>query len=500
MNTKSKVLVGRAMGGGRLRATAAAASFGLLCAMHGAPAMAAGGVDLAALLAATPAGGWVKANLGAFSDAWLLPGTPGALPDQSHTNPASVVSAWGSMAWDSKRGNLLVWGGGHANYIGNEMYIWESATGRWTRGSMPSRIEPFTGPGVDPRTWLVVDDAAPQSAHTQQSNLYLPVNDMFITYGDMVYNTGAGFQVRDSSGQLVKAGPWMWDPTKANANQVGGTTGSGYDPSAVGGNMWLNRATTATGNSGYVNGLFQNNSTAYRTENGQDVVYITKQSQYNTWPDLLRYKVGDVRNGGADTWELVGVSVNAGSGPSAAAIDTRANLYVHTAYVVPGLFELNVWDLSKSGATNVDIGINLVLGNGSEFAIPEGAAIQYNPADGGLWLWDGVDRGSVYRTQVTYNADGSLATTWVVEKLASTTAAQPDGDYMRGVNGHWKYVESLGAFVALDDFDTATGDAGVWFYKPDVGVLPAVPEPATWLMWLAGLGLVCTLRARRHVG
>jgi hypothetical protein len=194
---------------------------------------------LRSLLDATPIGGWVQANIGLYSSATATGAS--RMPLQSYTNPASVVIPWSSMAWDSTRGQIYIWGGGHANYIGNEMHVWRGTTGNWSLGSLPSRIEQVYSAADPNRTFLVVDDAAPMSAHTFDGNVYLPVNDMFLTFGDAVYNTGNGFQVRDSQGNLTKAGPWMWDPRKADSTKVGGTTGSGYDPTVLGGEMWTNR-------------------------------------------------------------------------------------------------------------------------------------------------------------------------------------------------------------------------------------------------------------------
>src|SRR3954447_17426658 len=68
---------------------------------------------LSSLLNATPAGGWVKVSTNPFSDAW--PTGADAVPIDSQKFPGQVVSAWSSFAWDSTRGNLLIFGGGHAN-------------------------------------------------------------------------------------------------------------------------------------------------------------------------------------------------------------------------------------------------------------------------------------------------------------------------------------------------------------------------------------------------
>jgi hypothetical protein len=94
---------------------------------------------LQGLLASTPEGGWVQVNTNKFSDAW--PSTlDGGVPN---SDPAAIVHAWSSFAWDSARGDLLLFGGGHANYAGNEMYVWQGSDGAWTRGSLPSRLERY---------------------------------------------------------------------------------------------------------------------------------------------------------------------------------------------------------------------------------------------------------------------------------------------------------------------------------------------------------------------
>jgi hypothetical protein len=81
--------------------------------------------------------------------------------------------------------------------------------------------------------------------------------------------------------------------------------------------------------------------------------------------------------------------------------------------------------------------------------------------------------------------------------MQSSTSSHPHGDFATGVLGKWHYDPTLGAFVALDQIAREDGggwDAAVWLYKPVAGV---VPEPETYALLLAGLGLIGWV-ARRH--
>lgn len=446
--------------------------------------------NLQSLLGATPDGGWVKASSNLFSDAWAT--GPAALPAGNYSGTGSIVRAWSSIAWDSTSGSMILWGGGHANYYGNEVYVWQGDTGEWTRGSLASRVEKYGG--SQSRTWLVVDSAAPQAAHTYDGNIYLPVNNMFLTFGGGVFDEGTtNFQVLNGSGGLTRAGPWLWDPTKANANQVGGTTGSGYDPADVGGNMWFNRQGQWTGTEAYGPTFgYTYVNTAYRTEAGKDVVYASVQGPgASGFPSLYRYELGDVRNGGLDKWERVGVSWNAPSYQSVAAIDSNHGLFVHTTSVNGWSSDLGVWNLANNQplnpGANRDVAVELVTSGGAPFTMTENFGMDYDSANDSFVLWDGSAGGAVWVTKPLFDGNGNVASTWIVTPLTSTTLAQPAGNFVNGVLGKFEYVPELGAFIALDEFSAVTNDAEVWLYKP---LASAVPEPSDAWMLVSGLALV----------
>jgi hypothetical protein len=444
---------------------------------------------LSSLLGGTPQGGWVKASTNLYSDAWPT----GA--DAAIGWPGSIIRAWSSFAWDSTRENLLLWGGGHANYVGNEMYVWDGATGKWGRGSLASRLD---------SDLFVVDSAAPQSAHTYDNNVYLPVNDMFLTFGGAAAPGGGAFQEKEGT-TVSRAGPYLWDPTKADPNKVGGTTGSGWNTVKIaeGGNMWTDRQGQWTGTEapGYVNG-----TTAYRNEGGRDVVYLTADSAASGFPSLYRYTVGDVRNGGQDTWEKVGVTGNTVGYQGAATIDTTHNLYIRTANPNPNYTsELAVWDLDNSNTVspnrNTDIGIDLVKTDGTPFLMNGNYGIDYDSANNMVVLWDGSNGGgTVWAVPIITDVDGNVNsnTTWTAYELESVTESHPHGNFTTGVLGKWKYDPELGAFIALDEVvktDDGKWDAAVWLYKPVAG---PIPEPQAYALLLAGLGLIgWAVRGRR---
>ena len=63
---------------------------------------------------------WRKLNTNRFQDAWI-PGSrqPNPTIGNIRGSPKGIIAAWSSMAWDSARGDLLFFGGGHANYPGS---------------------------------------------------------------------------------------------------------------------------------------------------------------------------------------------------------------------------------------------------------------------------------------------------------------------------------------------------------------------------------------------
>lgn len=93
-----------------------------------------------------------------------------------------VVSAWSGGAYDSRRTRLIVWGGGHSSYLGNEIYDFGMETLRWGR---------LTDPSPPPYSRDVLVDGNPVSRETYGGLAYLAHADRFFGYGGARSDDGA---------------------------------------------------------------------------------------------------------------------------------------------------------------------------------------------------------------------------------------------------------------------------------------------------------------------
>src|SRR5262245_36618747 len=195
------------------------------------------------LILQMPENTWLHANANLYSNVWT-PDNLEPLDGCCTQLPSKIIQAWSGFAWDSNRGDLILWGGGHANYPGNDIYRWHSSTLQWQRASLPSEIKtvPLLGQ-------IAIDgvDNAPISSHTYDNNMFFPVADRFLTWGGAAYDNGGPF-IRplesNPTTQTRLTGPYLFNPNLADGNKVGGSTGSNVRrvlPAPItGGQMWLN--------------------------------------------------------------------------------------------------------------------------------------------------------------------------------------------------------------------------------------------------------------------
>ncbi len=134
---------------------------------------------------------------------------------------AGVMDDWSGGSFDTMRDRLLVWGGGHGGYAGNELYAFELDTLAWRRLTDPSASpipeEPYAA------------DGGPSSRHTYNYVQYVASIDAFCSFG------GAGFWPSGQSGtdhtDCYHFGSSSWQ-THADSIFHGIGAATAYDPVA----------------------------------------------------------------------------------------------------------------------------------------------------------------------------------------------------------------------------------------------------------------------------
>jgi hypothetical protein len=102
----------------------------------------------------------------------------------SVTGVSAVIDAWSGGTFDSTRNRLIIWGGGHNDYAGNEVYAFDLATLSWSRLTNPST--PNTNNSG------TYGDGTPSSRHTYGAVAYLPNVDRMFNAGGAIYQSGNG--------------------------------------------------------------------------------------------------------------------------------------------------------------------------------------------------------------------------------------------------------------------------------------------------------------------
>lgn len=132
------------------------------------------------------------ADVDPVMDPGVNPNFPFEAPWIGSNGHASVVSAWSGAAWDEVNRRLLITGGGHADYAGNEVYEWSAITGLFKRLNNPTGAIGNTGllnDGLDSNNPSYFD-GRPRSAHTYNHLIY--TDGVLWNFQGSTYSGGAG--------------------------------------------------------------------------------------------------------------------------------------------------------------------------------------------------------------------------------------------------------------------------------------------------------------------
>lgn len=139
-----------------------------------------------------------------------------------NTGCSAITGAWSGGVMDTARNRLVIWGGGHTDYAGNEVYALELDTGVLKRLNDPSPARDGCANGG------LYADGKPSSRHTYNHLAYLPVQDAMFAWGGSQFSCGGS----PADGWLLDMATLAWTK-KASTNGPGGGTfnnAAAYDP------------------------------------------------------------------------------------------------------------------------------------------------------------------------------------------------------------------------------------------------------------------------------
>jgi hypothetical protein len=102
----------------------------------------------------------------------------------------NVIRAWSGGVADTKRNRLIMFGGGHTDYYGNEVYALNLSNLTISRLTNPS---PISGPVQNPSCNTTLSDGTPNSRHSYSGLAYITHADkMFVYGGSLACASGGG--------------------------------------------------------------------------------------------------------------------------------------------------------------------------------------------------------------------------------------------------------------------------------------------------------------------
>jgi hypothetical protein len=243
-----------------------------------------------------------------------------------NTGCDAITSAWSGGAFDTARNRLIIWGGGHHDYGGNEVYALDLNTLTMTRLNDPS--SPIRDGCTNGGTYA---DGKPVARHTYNHLTYLPRQDALFAWGGAEWSCGN-----------FLADTWLFSFARLT---------------------WTNKATAP---------LSANFGRAAAYDPNTDLIYMRDDF------DLYSYSPA------TDTWTVRDtVSVGMNDNKSAVIDPVRRKYFLH----VSGDTTLYWYDISSpTGRTTLQSGPTTGCGG---FIDDYGAGWEYDPVQNLLVGWNG---------------------------------------------------------------------------------------------------------------
>jgi hypothetical protein len=306
---------------------------------------------------------------------------------EGNTGPSSVIAKWSGGAYDTKRDRLIVWGGGHWDYSGNEMYVFRINS---ENGDPPLTWKRLTNPTMDVSgSGSYYSDGKPRSRHTLDYVEYIPPPfDRFCSFGGTSLYPGTVTENTD----CFNFDTLQWSRYADNTQSYGEGATVVYDP--VKGHIWAHGASPSP----------------------------TRLSEYN--PSTNTWTVrGEYQSSLEYVYEKIGV------------IDP-----VRRKYVIIGngvLVSFNIDDAGTLPMTNL---APLTTGATSiQNSTQLGAA--YDPVSDRIVAWSGGT--DVYLLNMS-------TLVWTRVPPAATNTVTPTSPASAGTYGRFRYIPSKNAFIVVN--------------------------------------------------
>ena len=140
-------------------------------------------------------------------------------------NPNAVVAAWSGGTFDTQRQRLILHGGGHGDYAGNELYAFDITTMTWSRpwGPSPNSDIPTTQAAESMDAYY---DGNPSSVHSYDGMVYLPTQDKLWRGGGSKWSGSGG---GTNAGWFFDFNSLAWE-RRAGSRVLGVSVVSELDP------------------------------------------------------------------------------------------------------------------------------------------------------------------------------------------------------------------------------------------------------------------------------
>lgn len=360
------------------------------------------------MLVDLPAGTWLRVDAGYAAVCQSSP-----TDEWNATSGCSAVTAYSGGVWDSDHRLMLLWGGGHDDYAGNEVYAFSTQTLTWSRLGPPS---------LGPYERDILDDGRPVSRHTYDGLTFLPgVGRMWAVGGSRSHDGNATSLV------------WTYDPLtdtfehdgRAETQPIAYESSAVYDPVSA-------RVYLKSGEQFYV----------------YDPAAGTWETPFDfgTPPYWPRYSGGEQR-GVLDTNRRLIFYIG---GDLYMVYDIDGHRFVTDDWITTGGASFDNRD-----TIGVRDGENIVTGGG-EILRAADPGIDYDVHADQLVAWTGRE---LWELDLASRA-------WTALPLDGAPVAPPEGESrfeQTRIYGRFRYIDRLNVFVLVE------GPDAVWFYKHSAG-------------------------------